>query len=88
MVSGNNPNRDTREKVHKVSRAGRFSPRRVEQNIITDRQNSEAMLVRVIFVDFRLSPAVRRLARSFARLTGVPLARLLEHDRPGAEEFS
>lgn len=78
----------TREKLHKVSRIGRFSSRRVERNIITDAQNSEAMVVRVISIDFRLSPAVRRLARSFSRLTGVPLARLLEHDRHGAEEFS
>lgn len=50
------------------------------------------MLMRVIAIDFRLSRSVRRLARSFSRLTGVPLARLLEPDldadRHGAEEFS
>lgn len=88
MSGGDGTVRGARENVHKVARSGRFSPRNVEQNIITDRKNSEAMLVRVIFIDFRLSPAVRRLARSFSRLTGVPLARLLEHDRSGAEEFS
>ncbi|MFO7265989.1 MAG: hypothetical protein FWJ73_06930 [Limnochordales bacterium] len=46
------------------------------------------MLVRVIAVDFRLSPAVRRLARNFSRLTGVPLARLLEPERDWAEQYS
>lgn len=41
--------------------------------------------MRVITVDFRLSPMVRRLAREFARLTGIPLARLLERDGKGPE---
>ncbi len=51
-------------------------------------RNSGAMQVRVIAIDFRLSPSVRRLARNFSRLTGVPLARLLEPERNGTEEFS
>jgi len=51
-------------------------------------RNGEAMLVRVIAVDFRLSPAVRRLARNFSRLTGVPLARLLEPERDWAQQYS
>lgn len=46
------------------------------------------MLVRVIAVDFRQSPSVRRLARNFSRLTGVPLARLLEPERGWTEQFS
>ena len=50
------------------------------------------MQVRVIAIDFRLDPPVRRLARSFSRLTGVPLARLLapelEPNGHGPEQFS
>lgn len=50
------------------------------------------MLVRVIAINFRLDASVRRLARNFSRLTGVPLARLLEPDfEPnghGSESFS
>lgn len=46
------------------------------------------MLVRVIAVDFRQSPAVWRLARNFSRLTGVPLARLLEPEKDQSEQFS
>ncbi len=40
-------------------------------------RDSGAMLVRVIAINFRLDASVRRLARNFSRLTGVPLARLL-----------
>lgn len=80
-----------RENLHKVARTGRFYHEGVEQSIITHAHGvaqSGAMQVRVIPVDFRLSPSVRRLARNFARLTGVPLARLLEPDlesRHGAD---
>ncbi|HEY8418546.1 MAG TPA: hypothetical protein VIK93_10990 [Limnochordales bacterium] len=37
----------------------------------------------IITIEFRLSPMVRRLARNFARLTGIPLHRLLAPDGDG-----
>ncbi|HLT57491.1 MAG: hypothetical protein LOD91_10650 [Limnochordales bacterium] len=50
---------------------------------MTDAVDCEAIRLSVITIEFRLSPTVRRLARSFARLTGIPLARLLVPDGDG-----
>ncbi|MFS8524005.1 MAG: hypothetical protein FWJ83_03990 [Limnochordales bacterium] len=82
--------------MHKVAAAGRFSLGNVETSSIKRARkaarNGGAMQVRVIAIDFRLDPSVRRLARSFSRLTGVPLARLLapelEPNGHGPEQFS
>ena len=41
------------------------------------------MRLPIITIEFRLSPMVRRLARNFARLTGIPLHRLLAPDGDG-----
>lgn len=50
---------------------------------MADAPDCEGIPLPIISVDFRLSPMVRRLARSFARLTGIPLARLLAPDGDG-----
>lgn len=43
--------------------------------------------MRVIAIDFRQTPAALRLARSFSRLTGIPLARLLADETAGRERW-
>ncbi|MFS8535737.1 MAG: hypothetical protein FWJ65_11335, partial [Limnochordales bacterium] len=50
---------------------------------MTDAVDCEAIPLPVIPVEFRLSPMVRRLARNFSRLTGIPLSRLLAPDSDG-----
>src|SRR5690606_1826434 len=54
---------------------GRSEGHVVENRTMTDAVDCEAIRLSVITIEFRLSPTVRRLARSFARLTGIPLAR-------------